>query len=176
MADFREYLVYSEKYLDFARAEKAKNHDIEWLLIPALTLAWSSIELFINNMLDDFASLPDGFFQMHERALLQEKRLTLNTRGNDCGNFTLEGTEYRSLEDKILFLIAKVGKGQNIKGGVLWNNFVAFKNKRDTFIHPSRNKQEQLILTIDDIESFIGTAKEVIQLVASDVWKKDIDF
>jgi len=176
MIDFRQYITFSEKYLQLAKAENQKNLDTDWLLIPALTFAWSAMELFVNNMLDDFSSLPEDMFQMHERAFLLEKRLRFNNTGTDCGNFTLENTEYRSLEDKILFLIAKAGKGKKIRESTFWSDFIAFKKKRDSFIHPSRNKEEHLTLTIKEVELFISTSKQVIQLVSSEVWKKEIEF
>ena len=72
MLGYREYLEYAERCV-----AKADEHtaDSDWYLIPACILAWSSIEYFVNNMLDDFASLNQEMFELHERSFLLEKRL-----------------------------------------------------------------------------------------------------
>ena len=92
------------------------------------------------------------------------------------GEFTLGETEYRRLEDKIFFLIAKIGRreAQNLRGGTLWQNFKEFKDTRDALVHPRRGKEASL--SIKQVERFLETAKEVIQLVSEYVWNKKVHF
>lgn len=148
MPNFRQYLDYAERYVQKAELEKERNSrsDIDWLLIPATILAWTAIESFVNNRLDDFGSLPEDMFALHERALLLEKRVRFCDSGEKIGTFTLEGTEYRKLEDKIFFLIAKFGKkdSHNIKKDVLWIRFLEFKDVRDSFMHPRTSKEKEI--------------------------------
>jgi hypothetical protein len=127
-------------------------------------------------MLDDFASLPPEMFELHERAFLLEKRLQFVDHGNNTGKFSLEGQDYRKLGDKILFLIAKFSGNEvkNIKGKTLWQRFELFKNARDGLVHPRRNID--VSLDADTVESFIDTAKEIIQLVSRNVWKEEVVF
>jgi len=174
MPSYREYIGYAEKCLLYARETEATN--VAWLLIPATILAWAAVEAFINNMLDDFSSLPPGLFELHERAFLLEQRLRFVDRGDEIGRFVLEGTEYRRLEDKIFFLITKFGsrEDQSLKGGSLWCNFQEFKDARDRLLHPRRGKE--IVLSIQEVQRFVGTAKEIIQLVSKHVWGRRVEF
>ena len=63
----------TEKYLMLAEDEVERSSEANWLLIPATILAWSAIESFVNNMLDDFSTLPEGIFELHERAFLLDE-------------------------------------------------------------------------------------------------------
>jgi len=176
MLNFRGYLGYAEKYLMLAEDEVERSSEANWLLIPATILAWSAIESFVNNMLDDFGTLPEGIFKLHERAFLLEKKIKFEDRGSRLGEFTLGETEYRRLEDKIFFLIAKIGsrEAQNLRGGALWQGFKKFKETRDALVHPRRGKE--VSLSIKQVEGFLETSKEVIQLVSDHVWNRKVHF
>lgn len=77
MFDYRTYLEYAEKYIQMAEDESKRTKRIEFLLMPSILLSWIAVEFFINNMLDDFSSLPDNMFELHERAFLLERILIL---------------------------------------------------------------------------------------------------
>lgn len=176
MIGFREYLGYAEAHLMQAHAESEKSHEVDWLLIPATILAWSAVEAFVNNMLDDFGSLPAEMFELHERALLLEKKIKFNQSGDHIGQFVLEGKEFRRLEDKIFFLIAKFSQQSNlnIKGDSLWQRFEDFKETRDALIHPRRDRE--ICLSIRHVEHFIETSKALILLISNHVWGREISF
>jgi len=173
MLSYREYLEYAERCLG-----NADNYDSnsKWFLIPACILAWSAMESFVNNMLDDFASLNQNTFDLHERAFLLEQRLRFVNEGESIGQFILEGKDYRKLEDKIFFLIAKCsGTGlKDVKGKTLWQKFESFKDVRDCLVHPRRNKD--ILLIKEDIEEFIETSKSIIKLISKNVWKREVIF
>lgn len=175
MTGFREYIEYSSKLLELANDSK-KSKIIDHFLISSTILSWSAIESFVNNMLDDFSSLPKDMFELHERALLLEKRIRFSESGKDAGTFYLEGTEYRRLEDKILFLIAKFSKNENfsIKKDSLWQRLIELKKIRDKLIHPRRNNE--MILNYELVESHLITAKETIILLSDKVWRKKVNF
>jgi hypothetical protein len=176
MLNFRDYIDYSERYLHLTEAEveKRRNANINWLLIPSVIMAWTAIESFVNNRLDDYGSLSGDKFELHERALLFEQRVRFINGGNSAGTFTLEGTEYRSLEDKILFMVAKFSskKSHNIKQNTLWQRFQDFKKDRDSIIHPRINKDFDL--DIEKVRNHIETSKEVIKLLSEHLWGKAI--
>ena len=163
MLTYRDYLDYSEKLLLESQKTGLDSH---WLLIPATILAWSSIESFVNNMLDDFASLPEGTFQFHEKAFLLEQKLKFIDGGENIGHFELVGSDYRRLEHKIFFLLAKCqGKDRkSVKGKSLWDDFLAFKNIRNNLVHPRKNKDTDI--TVENVENFMETAKQVISLIS----------
>lgn len=176
MLGFRDYLNYAERHLMFAEDAEKKVSDASWALIPAVILAWSAIEFFVNNMLDDFSSLPEDMFELHERAFLLEKRIKFVDTGDRIGQFILEGAEYRRLEDKIFFLMAKVAtrNAQNLKGDALWQNFQEFKDTRDALVHPRRDKE--ILIDKEKVNKFIETSKEIIQLLSMYVWNKTVYF
>lgn len=171
MHSFRDYLSYAEKYI--LQAEDAIG-DNRWLLIPAILLAWISIESFINNMLDDFASLPPNLFELHERALLLEQRVRFIDEGANKGTFNLERKEYRRLEEKIFFLLAKFGKNNHLsKGDKLWQDFEILKDLRNDLMHPRKHSEIKLDITIAN--NSIESAKNIIIFVAKNVWKKSVE-
>jgi hypothetical protein len=174
MASYRDYLEFASKYLNLAKEENTTRNGADWLLIPATVLAWSAIEAFINNMFDDFTKLPDDMFELHERAFLQETRVRFVDTGEKHGFFELDGAEYRRLEDKIAFLIAKFSSNERIeKGNGLWQDFARFKQTRDNLVHPRRSRDT--LLTISEVAQHIDTAKSIIQYVSKHVWKYSVE-
>lgn len=176
MREFRDFLRYARKCLSLAEDKALQNEDAEWLLIPATILAWSAIESFVNNRCDDLISLPSDMFELHERAFLQEKRLHFEDKGTNIGKFVLEGNEYQALENKIFFLLAKMGshKATNLKGGALWARFKSFKDVRDSLAHPRRGTET--VLNIQVVNDFIETAQELIQEISERIWKTKLEF
>jgi len=175
MPGFRDYLRYANKCIMAAEDAIQQQEDAEWLLIPAIILAWSAMESFVNNRCDDLKSLPVDMFELHERALLLEKRLRFVDSGVNIGKFDLEGNEYQALENKIFFLLSKMGSkdASDLKGGALWNRFQAFKDVRNGLIHPRKDKE--IKLEIKNVIDFIETAKELIQVISERIWKTRLD-
>ena len=176
MLTFREYLTYAERHLMLAEDEIEKGKDATWLLIPSIILAWASIESFVNNILDDFSALPDGIFELHERAFLLEKKLKLVDSGAKIGQFVLEGSEYRRIEDKIFFLVAKFRSTNSAikKGDTLWGKFQEFRGIRDNLVHP--RKGTSIPLSTEKIADYMDTARSIIRLLSTHVWGQEIDF
>lgn len=143
-------------------------------IIGSILNSWMAIESFINNMMQDFASLPEAMFTIHERGFLEERQVRFAVKGTKAGTFYLENKEeFRRLEDKILFLINKFGKNKKInKGERIWQQFEEVKKKRNAISHPKRN--QEIELTIKDAEDAIDVARKVIELVSKEVWKKPV--
>jgi hypothetical protein len=78
MLNYRDYLSYAESYLMLAEEKKHQSPDISWLLIPSAIMAWTAIESFVNNRLDDLGSIPTDL-ELHEKAFLLEKRIKFNS-------------------------------------------------------------------------------------------------
>ncbi len=172
---FREYLSYANKYLSLAEDAIERHEDAEWLLIPAIVIAWSAIESFVNNRCSDLNSLPNDMFELHERAFLLEKRLRFVDKGANIGTFVLEGQEYHTLENKIFFLLSRLGsRSTTLKGQTLWWRFQQFKEVRDSLVHPRKSKQP--ILRPEDVRKHLETAKELIQEISKRIWKKPLTF
>jgi hypothetical protein len=167
MYDYREYLGFSKRLFRLAEDEIEETN---WLLIPSVLLAWIAIEALINSMVDDFSSLPEDLFEIHERAFLLEKRLILVDAGADLGKFKLDTRpEYRRLEEKIFFLIRKFSKkDEDYKGSSLWQDFQLLKEVRNKIAHP--RKEDHLELNLEDVAKHINTAEEIIGFVSTRVW------
>ncbi len=174
--DFRDYIRYAKKYLLQAEDAIQRKEDAEWLLIPSIILAWSAIESFVNNRCEDLSTLPEDMFELHERAFLLEKRLRFVDGGANIGKFVLEGNEYQALENKIFFLLSKLGSrdATNFKGGALWGKFEDFKSVRNSLVHPRKDDQKDL--SPDDVRKYIETSQELIQEISKRIWNKTLNF
>jgi hypothetical protein len=166
---FRNYIDFAERQLEIAEAEIDRGRAADLYLIPCVILAWSSIESFVNNRLDEFDSLPQGLFDLHEKAFLTEKLLTFQNSGEHAGQFTIKGSAFRKLSDKILFLIAKCGGTVN-KGESPWQEFEDLKEIRDTLIHPRRGKQ--MVIDAELARRCISISKKVIVFISEGLGHK----
>jgi len=173
MFDYRTYLDFAESYIQMAEERSQSIQRIEFSLIPSILLSWIAIEFFINNMLDDFGSLPEDMFELHERAFLLEKKLKFVNHGDNLGKFVLDQTEYRRLEDKIFFLISKFSPTKHsFKGDTLWQNFERFRDLRNKIMHP--RKQTDLQISVDEAIEHHRTAKNIIKFVSDHVWGRPV--
>ncbi|MBI5082107.1 MAG: hypothetical protein HZB17_12530 [Chloroflexi bacterium] len=173
----RDFIHYSEGYY-FAAKQADRDNDsalMERAIVSSIVFSWIAIEAFINNMMADFTTLSEDTFSLHERSLLTEKTVEFIDSGADAGKFRLSNrTEYRKIEDKILFLIAKFGGGSKLdKGGTLWQKFIEIKKKRDQITHP--RKANDLALNLQDAEDALGVAKSIIKIVSEKVWGEAVD-
>jgi hypothetical protein len=175
MPNFREHIEFAERYVSLA--EDKPDSQRAWLTVPATIMAWIAIESFINNMIDDFASLPKDMFSLHEMSFMLEKPIKFIGKGENLGKFEIEHnrSEYRRLEEKIYFLIAKFSsKATAYKGSSLWQNFEKLQGHRNILVHPRKGSDNAP--SLEQAEQYIKTSKEVIQFVSQHVWSKDIDF
>jgi hypothetical protein len=133
-----------------------------------------SIESFTNSMMQDFSSLPANIFTIHERGFLQEKQVRFSNKGAEARTFRMENKdEYRRLEDKIVFLIAKFGKSKMVnKGSNIWQRFEKIKDIRNALSHPKKTREIEL--TLNNAQEALEVAKSLITLVSKEVWKKSI--
>lgn len=173
MFSFRDFLEYAERLCEDAQ-NKSEGRGSNPYIIGSILNSWMSIESFINNIMQDFASLPEKMFTIHERGLLEEKQVRFVNKGTKAGNFFLENREeFRRLEDKILFLIARFGKSKAVdKGTYIWQQFEKMKDKRNALSHPKRSRKIEL--TLKDAQEAIEVAKSVITLVSREVWRKPV--
>jgi hypothetical protein len=175
---FQQYLRDSEIFYDqCCEAFRDKNFEsARRCAIASILISFMAIESFINNMMKDFASLPEGLFTLHERGFLEERCVQFESSGQKAGKFILTNRrEYKSLEDKILFLIAKFSSGSKLeKGSGLWQKFERSKQTRDKLSHP--RKDSMPTLTEADAKTALEVAKEIIQIVSTKVWKQRVEF
>jgi len=172
MFNYRDYINFAESLL-FLYEEG--NPDKKELLISSILLSWIAIESFVNNMLEDFVSLPKNLFSLHERAFLLEKEINFLDSGDSLGTFELTKRKYIKLADKILFLIKKFNpKIRSFKGNYLWQNFDKLKEIRDKIAHP--RKEDVFSIDTDQVKEAIRTSKDIIRFIATKVWKKEVEF
>jgi len=124
----------------------------------------------------DFASVA-SHFELHEKALLQEKKLVFVDSGTEIGRFSLRGTEYGRTEHKIMFLITKFGGGMLSsgldKGQVFWQKFETFRDARNLITHPRPSDFE---MSIEEVNEFIDIAKRIIKILGKEIRDEDVVF
>ena len=176
MLNFRDYLDFAESYIRDAEKNSTISSNKERLLIPSIILSWTAIESFVNNRLFDYGSLPEEKFELHERAFLLERKLKFIDSGDNLGTFSLEGKEYRRLEDKIFFLIAKFSskKERDLKEKSLWQDFQEFKTLRDNILHPRTDKDIEI--NINTVRKHLETSKCIIEVISEHLWGKKVEF
>lgn len=140
----------------------------------SIIFSFMAVELFINNMMSDFASLPKSIFTVYERGFLSERAVSFSTSGVHAGTFEITTRqEYKRLEDKILFLIARFNGGTIDKGDTLWQRFGKAKEIRDHLTHP--RKDSEVLPTSVDARNALEVAQDIIRLVSSKVWGKSVE-
>jgi len=173
---FRDFLDFAEAFYSKAEVAQAEGQDrvATAHIIASILLSWISIESFVNNMLEDFAALPPNIFTVHERGFLTERAVEFSTTGDAAGEFCLANRpDYKRLDDKILFLVAKFGGGTKLdKGGPLWQKFEAVKENRNLLSHPRR--RQELHLTFGPARDALEVACAVIDVLAEKVWGKPV--
>jgi len=171
---FRDFLDFGQWVYSMAESARENGEDrvaIAYIIVTIL-LSWISIESFVNNMLEDFVALPHDMFTVHERGFLLEKAVEFSTTGGTAGEFCLTNrSDYKRLEDKIMFLVAKFGGGTKLdKGGPLWQKFEALEENRNVLSHPRRS--HDLDLSLGAASDALEIARAVIDLLADKVWGK----
>lgn len=171
--EFRSLLECSEALLEeIEHYEKGRSKQA--YLIGSILISWIALEACINSIMEDFSRLPEDFLSTHERGFLQEKSVKLKDRGDDAGEFYItDQQEFKRLEDKILFLLAKFGSGRKIlRGDTLWQRFDAIKVKRNSLVHPKKDKAT--VIGIEDAREAIEVAKGIISFLSKEVWKQEV--
>jgi hypothetical protein len=169
---FRTFLSSADKLHNEALAEANHARAMPYLIGSILT-SWISLESFVNNMMQDYLALPEQTFSVHERAFLEEKQVQFIRSGKSAGKFSIgPNVEFKRIEDKVLFLIAKFGGGELDKGGRLWQKFEKVKKKRNTLTHYRRGSDIEL--TTQDSQEAMELAREMVELLSRKVWKKDL--
>ena len=178
MLSYRDFLGYAEGFYLEAKREIRSGVSTERqdLVIASLLLSWIAIESFINNMMLDFARLPEGKLLIHERAFLTERVMEFIESGGRAGEFHISNhVNYIPLDHKILFLIAKFGEGTKLdKGGRLWQRFQAIKKERDQITHP--RKSSEVPISLEDAADAIEVAKDIISIASEKVWGESVTF
>lgn len=144
-------------------------------LIGSVLTSWVSLESFVNNMLLDYAALPPNTFSIHETGFLQEKQVQFNKSGSHAGTFSISNnSEFKRIEDKVLFLIAKFGGGKIDKGSPLWQKFERVKKKRNLLTH--YRKTNDIELTTQDSQEAIELTKELVEFLSRKIWRKSVNW
>jgi hypothetical protein len=166
---FRDYIKYAEKHLRIAEREIENRKSGDPYLIPCVMLAWTAIESFVNNRLEELDTLPSDLFAPHEKAFLTEKRLQFQNSGQYAGQFLIKGDDYKNLSDKILFLMAKHG-GTGKKGTTLWQQYDDLRKLRDSLVHPRKTKHRAITPAL--ARQCVRVSQKVIILISEELGQR----
>ena len=140
----------------------------------SILFSFMAMESFINNMLFDFAAVPKDLFTVHEQGFLVEKSVTFSISGTNAGRFELSNKdEYKRLEEKIMFLLARFGGEHIDKGSTLWQRFEKAKEIRNRLSHPKKDVAS--LPTPSDARYTLEAAGDIIKLVSAKVWGKSVN-
>lgn len=174
---FRDFLQYAERFVIEAETPPLSltKDAVSRYCAASLVFAWIALEAFVNDMLADFAALPEDLFSLHERAFLSERAVEFATEGANLGQFQIaKRPDFRRLDEKIMFLVVKFGTNTTIdKGSPWWQKFELSKDRRNRLVHP--HKDETVEVSLDDARSAIDVAKEVVRVVSFAVWGKEAE-
>jgi len=174
---FRDFLDHAGKFLGEAQSppQSLAETTVTRYYRASLVFSWIALEAFVNDMMGDFAALPEGLFSLHERAFLEERAVEFVVEGSDLGQFSLSGRrQFHRIDEKIMFLIAKFGKGTTIdKGSAWWQKFEVSKDKRNKIVHP--RKDEFVDVALQDAQDALDVACDVIRVISRSVWGKEVD-
>lgn len=169
---YQDYLWDAEYFCE--QAEQASLPDSQVAIrfsTASILFSFIAIESLINNMMSDFASLPQDMFTLHEQGFLVERAVAFSGSGANAGTFEVTNRpEYKRLEDKILFLLARFSGDAIDKGSTLWQRFDKAKRARDRLTHPL--KYASTMPSPGDARETMNVALEVIKLASEKVWGK----
>jgi HEPN superfamily RiboL-PSP-like protein len=157
MNEFDEYsnslLEQSKRFLELAKSKKVVV-DQNAFLNASLLISISSLEAYINGIVDDFSESPN--FTMFEIAFLTEKEIELNN-----GSFRIsKRLKMSRLLDRIEILFQKFTQNKFTKENEWWGSLNEGIKLRNSIVHPKENKT----LKIKDVER---TLKSVINCLNS---------
>lgn len=171
---YQDYLRDAEYFCE--QAEQAPLPDSQVAVrfsTASILFSFIAIESLINNMMSDFASLPQDMFTLHEQGFLVERAVAFSGSGANAGTFEVTNRpEYKRLEDKILFLLARFSGDSMDKGSTLWQRFDKAKEVRDRLTHPKKDISPAP--SPSDARRTMEVALEVVQLVSEKVWGKSV--
>jgi hypothetical protein len=172
---YREYLDYADAC--YCEAEASKNgkglvRDSR-NLTASILFSSIAIEAFVNDMMADFTALSTDILTINELAFLSEREVEFVDSGEDAGTFRISNSKsYKPLENKIMFLLRRFAKKKICRGQGLLQRLQTIKQLRDKLTHP--RKLEEPDFSLADAAEALEVAKEVIGVLARDVWQKKI--
>lgn len=130
---FEEYLQDSYEFLLLAKEQK-NDRDARRYFRASVFYAAGAIEAFVNYVADSFAKA--GNISDYEISFLSDRVLFFSA---DKG--LTERTEYHRLDQKIRVLMRRFVSGFDFQSP-LWSRFMAFKEFRDSLVHPRQSDDE----------------------------------
>lgn len=155
MADIDDYArdVFESAKLFLVKAKRSKGDTIaeQAYLRSALLNACCFLECQVNMLCDHFSGRKE--FNVAERGLLSEKEVKITN-----GRFTLAGTKYYRLEDRILLLIDKFSDGFDKNDTVWWGLYRDAISLRNLIAHPRSNISLEYARVENDIRGILELA------------------
>lgn len=156
-------LEESKRFLEIAK-QKTSEEEKEAFLHAALLVSFSSLEAFINGVVDDFKQME--VFDLQTKAFLTEREIRF-----DKGSFILTNSLKMSrLIEKIETLIVVFNKEEPDKNSQWWTDLQIGINLRNNIVHP----KEYIPLKVDDLEKIIYAIITCIDCVFRAVFKKGL--
>ena len=164
---FEAYLEDAFHFLNIG-IDHEQEKDQERYMRVAVFAAASAMEAFINYVADGLETDPD--IRPYELALLQDRKFAL-----DNGKFAIsKQTEFRRLEDKLRFLLARYCPSFSLATNSAWAAFNAFKLLRDDITHPREEKDIGLDRMKRELPQGMNAVIEIIETLLKGIYGRSL--
>ncbi|MGA2332089.1 MAG: hypothetical protein ABSG75_10035 [Syntrophales bacterium] len=124
------------------------------------------MRVFTNYIADSFAQA--GSLSPIEIAFLDDKRLTFD-KGKQ-----IERIEFHSLDEKLRLLITMFVPSFDF-GNAVWSRLMAFKDLRDSLVHPKRNDDEiDIVAYQNNVSIGLAAVIEIMNCLSQGIFRKPL--
>jgi len=165
---FEEYLQDSYEFLETANTAKnaSDGRKAKRYYRASVFYAAGGIEAFTNYISDSFAQA--GSLSPVEIAFLNDKRLTFD-KGKQ-----IERIEFHSLDEKLRLLITMFVPSFDF-GNAVRSRLMAFKDLRDSLVHPKRNDDDIDIVEYQkNVSIGLAAVIEIMNCLSKGIFKKPL--
>lgn len=157
----------SKFFLNEAKKFDESSKTSQKYLRASILSAWAGFEGWINKTCFDFAKTYNDLTE-HEIAFLLEKRVELKD-----GNFKKTNSDkFESVENRLEFLLKRIGNYSIDKSTQHWNSFKNIKKIRDTIVHPKGTVNTDLNIKVTN--ETLQTLNYYLELTGKKLYGKKI--
>lgn len=160
---FETYLEDAFHFLSIGLSHETSKEQERYLRVAVFAAA-SALESFLNYLADGFET--NQALQPYELALLLDRKFALEN-----GKFEIsKQTEFRRLEDKLRFLLARYCPKFSLAATPAWSAFDAFKRLRDDITHPREEKDIGLERMKKELPKGMNAVIDIIEVLLQGIY------
>jgi len=150
-----KYFLHAARQYEATHEEKSRRY-----VRACIVTAFTALEAWANFLC--FWIAEHGDVERHEEAFLREQRLDFTEEGY----FTLRGSRFNSLEQKIRFLHWHSNGVPIPRDDVVWASFLQAKKIRDRIVHPKPGQVHYSRQTVASAKSCLLAITKVVEMLS----------